>query len=71
MSNRKTITFTCSYYHDGARWGILIDAYDWPDAEARCTKLGLKLDGELMGTVPARVGFLAKAICWARNLFTR
>lgn len=72
MSDRPTIQFCCSYYHDGAWWALTIAAYDWSDAEARCKKLGLKLDGELMATVPRMFGF-GKLIAWAitgwKNLF--
>lgn len=68
---KETKTFVCHYQHDGTTWSLNIDAYDWADAEARVKKLGyLKLDGELMGTVPVRFGFIAKVICWIRNLAT-
>jgi hypothetical protein len=69
-ATRRTKKFCCSYYHDGATWALNIDAYDRADAEARITKLGyLRLDGELIGTVPC--GWMARAICWLRNALCR
>lgn len=66
---KETKEFLCSYYHDGAWWSLTITAYDLADADARVAKLGyLRLDGELKGTVPARFGFIAKALCWINNL---
>jgi hypothetical protein len=65
-----TKTFLCSYHHDDALWSVEIHAYDWADAEARVKKLGyLKLDGELKVTIPVRLGFIAKLLCWIRNLW--
>ena len=71
-SNAKTKPFLCSYHHDDAEWSITIDAYDRADAEARIKKLGyLRLDGELIATVPARLGAVARLTCQLRNLFSR
>lgn len=70
--NSKTKNFLCSYHHDGAEWSITIQAYDRDDAEARVKKLGyLRLDGELIATVPARCGFIVRFLCWIKNLFTQ
>ena len=63
----KTKPFVCSYFHDHSQWSLTIDAYDWDDAEARCRKLGLKLDGELVATVPLRLGLFARIACAVRN----
>lgn len=69
---KKTKPFVCVYNHDGAEWCITIHAYDWDDAKARVKKLGfLKLDFELIATVPARLGFVAKTACAVRNFFWR
>lgn len=69
-TERKTKKFLTSYFHDGCRWSVEIDAYDFTDAEARVKKLGyLQLDGELIAKVPARIGFGARALCWIRNTF--
>ena len=68
--NSKTKSFLCSYHHDGAEWSVTIQAYDRQDAEARLKKLGfLRLDGELVATLPAKCGVLVRIICWFRNLF--
>jgi hypothetical protein len=69
-NNSKTKPFLCSYYHDRATWSVEIMAYDWDDARARVAKLGfLRLDGELMATIPVRVGCLAKLWCRVANWF--
>lgn len=69
VNTHPTKPFLCSYHHDGAWWGITIQAYDFKDAEARVKKLGfLRLDGELVDTVPDKYGFFAKAYCWFKNL---
>lgn len=68
QSQQKTRPYVCSYFHDRAEWSLTIHAYDWSDAKARCLKLGVTLDGELVATVPLRVGFLAKFVCAFRNL---
>jgi hypothetical protein len=71
---QQTKPFLCNYHHQGDKWCVTIHAYDWDDAEARCKKLGLNLDGELKATIPARAGLLAKVVCalanWIRNLLT-
>jgi hypothetical protein len=66
--DRPTIDYTCSYHHDGCEWSITISAYDWMDAEARVKKLGwLKLDGEIVATYPAYMGWWAKLTVAIRN----
>lgn len=68
----KTKRFLCSYHHDGAEWSLELDARDWADAEARVKKLGyLRLDGELMATVPVQFGWAVRLICWSRSVFRR
>jgi len=66
-SHQKTKPYACSYFHDQARWALTIHAYSWSDAEARCRKLGLQLDGRFLATVPTRIGLLARIICAIRN----
>ena len=66
--------FLCSYHHNGAQWSLVLDAEDWPDAEARVKKLGyLHLDGELMATIPANrvTGLWVRFSCWLKNHFNR
>jgi len=68
MTEKPTKKFLTSYHHDGSEWSLTIDAYDWADAESRVKKLGyLRLDGELMATIPAKLGWLVKITCAIRN----
>lgn len=70
--DRDTRPFCCRYYHDGAWWALTIYAYDWSDAGARCRKLGVALDGELVAKVPALFGTrLMRAITAWRNYFSK
>lgn len=63
----ETKEFLCSYYHRGEQWCLRLHAYDWSDAEARCRKLGVNLDGELLAVVPVKAGWFAKMLCACRN----
>lgn len=65
MNNQPTKRFLADYFHDGAWWGVDIYAYDFPDAEVRCKKLGLKFLGEHQMTIPAGTG------PWLPNLIIR
>lgn len=70
MKPRVTRKFVVRYYHDSQWWGDLIDAYDEADAEVRCRKLGMQLDGELMLVIPGWIPFadlLVRCICGIRN----
>lgn len=68
-NNRPTRRYLADYYHDGERPTISIYAYDFPDAEVRCKKLGLRLLGEHMMTIPAVGGsWLPTLIIRLRNL---
>lgn len=68
---KETRKYLCSYFHDDMWWSVEITAYDREDAEARVKKLGyLRLDGELMATVPAKCGFLVRFVVWVKNLLT-
>jgi hypothetical protein len=54
--SRNCKEYCCRYFHDGSWWGITITAYNFDDAEERVRKLGnLKLDGELVMTIPSPV----------------
>ncbi len=69
-SNEKMKPFACSYHHDGSEWALTLYARDFEDARARCNKLGfLRVDGELIARIPARIGILARFACWLRNSF--
>ena len=72
IKEKKCKKFTCSYFHDGAWWGLEITAYDWKDARARVAQLGrLRLDGELYASIPAFLGggIIARIWCYLANLF--
>lgn len=67
---KPTKIFLTRYYHDNAWWCTKIQAYDWNDAEIRCKKLGMQLDGEYMFSIPAaNSNFLANLIIKLLNLF--
>ena len=68
-AQQETKPYACSYFHDRVQWALTIHAYDWDDAEARCRKLGLTLDGELIATVTLRLGLFARIACAVRNFF--
>lgn len=67
--SNEHLTFCCSYFHDGSWWGITITAYDWADAEVRAKKLGLRLDGEFVASIPALLpaSGLVQAVVALRN----
>jgi len=68
---KPTRKFVVRYYHDGTWWSQTIDAYDTADAETRCRKLGMQLDGALLFTIPGWLpfaGFWAGCICGVRNV---
>lgn len=70
MKPRPPKAFLCSYYNGGGWISHTIYAYNWKDAERRAENLGMRLDGELMMTIPARFGWFARAVVWIRNLLT-
>jgi hypothetical protein len=62
--------YVASYYHDGLWWRLDVYAYDWNDADARCKKLGARLDGEFVCAIPGSVKArpLVDWMCRLRNL---
>ena len=56
MLGRLLKQFACRYFYEGSWWGINLSAYDWADAEARATTLGIQLDGEIGAIDPAFEG---------------
>jgi len=69
--NKSTKPFACRYYHDGAWWALTVHAYNEADARRRADKLGgLQIRGELVATIPARIGWLAKTAAWIHNKLT-
>lgn len=65
--------FLARYYFDGSWWCIDIMAKDWDEAEARCKKLGLQLDGEHVVTIRHVLGgrTIADLIIGIKNAFRR
>lgn len=67
---RRTRKFCTRYFHDGTWWAADIQAYDFEDAEIRCKKLGMQLDGVHVLTLPSWIGFwAADLIIGIRNFF--
>lgn len=66
-------TYGCSYWHDGANWGIQIAAYGFEDAQERLRQIGRtgKVDGRLYAIIPDQTGFFVKAFCRLANLARR
>jgi hypothetical protein len=63
-------TYLISYRHDGAEWNLELKAASIQDAQARLSKLVFgRVDGELIATVPAMAGWLAKVLVAFRNAF--
>lgn len=61
--------YTCEYSYEGERWAIEIAAASWEDAEARLKRLAHgKVKGELKAIVPYKIGWLAKAWVWLRQI---
>lgn len=65
MSDQPTKPYACSYWYRGEEWAVTIHAYDLADARDRANRLGMALQGEIMGQT--RAGWLAKLWCWAMN----
>lgn len=68
-SVEKLDTYLFSYRHNGAEWGLEIQAKSAADARARIDRLQYAtLDGKLVATIPATAGVLARAYVFIRNL---
>lgn len=65
--------FVASYHHDGHWWVVDLYAYDWDDADSRCKKLGLRLDGEFACAIQAsaKARPMIQALCSLRNFLWR
>lgn len=68
---KKTKKYCTRYYHDNTWWASEIMAWDWEDAEVRCKKLNMQLDGEYVMEIPAGPEFIPNMICKVKNLFSR
>jgi hypothetical protein len=68
----KTKKYCTRYYHAGDWWDAQIMAFDWEDAEARCKKLGMQLDGLHIATFPVWLGaWFPNLVIGVRNLFVK
>lgn len=61
--------YLVEYRHQGAVWGLTIDADSWDDAQERLRMIGW--NGRVIGdnaiTVPGSMGWFARAFVWLRN----
>jgi len=65
-------TYLISYHHEGAQWNLELPARSYKDARARLQKLpSAWIDGELVMSVPASLGFLARVVAVLRNALRR
>lgn len=65
--------WSVSYQLDGQRWAIDLRAKDAADAKRRLAAAAHfgTVDGQLVASLPAGFGPVARAICWVRNTFAR
>jgi hypothetical protein len=69
--------FFVRYFHDGAWWGVDLDAYDFADAEARCEAPDMKPEGQHMATIPCGPAAMpiarsfVRIACWLRDIIAR
>jgi hypothetical protein len=57
-----------SYRYDGHEYGLTIPADSADEAKGRAKAIAMaRYDGELMMTIPAGGGWIARLIVWARN----
>lgn len=61
-------TYLFKYHHEGSWYSLELPAESFEDAEARLSKLPhAQYLGEAVLCIPARMGLLARLICWVRN----
>ena len=62
--------YCVSYRRDGKRYGEVISADNWRNAEKICEQSNFTLDGELIHTVSAaEQRYIANMICYIRKAF--
>lgn len=67
--NREWNKYLFQYYHDDSFWNLEIHATSEEDARLRLNKLpNAQYVGVLQMKVPVVVGFLARIVCWWKNL---
>jgi hypothetical protein len=68
----KFETHLFEYEHDGKSWLLEVCANSVDDAEQRLQRLPFaSYKGVVKATIPARLGFLARASVWFRNALRR
>lgn len=64
-------TFLFEYRHEGADWGLTIQARDAADAQERIKALAwARYQGQVFAKVPAAGGLFVRAAVWIRNIFS-
>ena len=65
----KFKNYMVSYRYDGAQWSIELPATSQQDAERRLSQLVFgRVDGELIATIPGKIGPIAILATRLRNL---
>jgi hypothetical protein len=68
--DKETKVFLFEYFHEGSKWMVEIPATNMDDAQARIKKLPwAKPVGELVAKFPASGGWIARCLCWLRNVW--
>lgn len=65
--------YVVEYTFGNSRWGLLIDARSWEEAEERLRRIGAygRIEGEHVATVPVIGGPFVKLFVWLQNTFAR
>lgn len=72
MQDQKYKTFLFEYNHLGRKWNFEVFATDENDAINRVENIRqAKYVGEVVLAIPARLGLLARCLCWIRNVLFR
>ena len=70
--NKEYGTYLFEYHHEGSWWAFTIPAASEQEAIERINKLPhAKLLGVVAMKIPAQLGFVARFLCWWRNLRAR
>jgi hypothetical protein len=65
----KYANYVFEYRYGGSRWGFTIPATSEDDALNRLHHIQYAtLCGTEVAQIPVRAGFIAKAVCWFRNI---
>jgi hypothetical protein len=70
--NEKFREYLLEYGYQGARWSATIQAISFEDAKARAQAMyWATVSGTVEATIPAGLGWFARAWCWMRNATIR